>query len=104
MTVHRLDDLRQRQESEKVKRKKGEKESILFREMGVVDALRFLSQFRSGSEDYTREHGQWLDDLSLEQIAAGINHAGPTAKASGKSCSPLAPVLGGEGLGAYALT
>jgi hypothetical protein len=46
--------------------------TILFREMGVVDALRFLSQFRSGSGDYTRERGQWLDKLSLKQIAAGI--------------------------------
>src|SRR5205807_887492 len=46
--------------------------TILIREMGVVDALRFLSQFRTGTGDYTKERGQWLDDLSLEQIAAGI--------------------------------
>ena len=46
--------------------------TILIREMGVVDALRFLSQFRSGSGDYTNERGQWLDDLSLEKIASGI--------------------------------
>jgi len=37
-----------------------------------VDALRFLSQFRAGAGDYTKERSQWLDDLSLEQIAAGI--------------------------------
>jgi hypothetical protein len=46
--------------------------TILIREMGVVDALRFLSQFRTGSGDYTKERGQWLDDLSLEQIASEI--------------------------------
>ena len=46
--------------------------TILFREMGVVDALRFLNQFRVGSGDYTSERGQWLDDLSLEQITAEI--------------------------------
>lgn len=40
--------------------------------MGVVDALRFLSQFRTGSGDYTKERGQWLDDLSLEQIVSEI--------------------------------
>ena len=45
---------------------------ILIREMGVVDALRFLSQFRSGSGDYTKERGQWLGDLSLEQIVSAI--------------------------------
>jgi hypothetical protein len=46
--------------------------AILIRELGIVDALRFLSQFRNGSGDYTKERGQWLDDLSLEQIVSGI--------------------------------
>ena len=46
--------------------------TILIREMGVVDALRFLSQFRTGGGDYTKDRGQWLDDLSLEQIVSGI--------------------------------
>ncbi len=45
---------------------------ILVREMGALDAQRFLSQFRVGSGDYTAERGQWLDDLSLEHIAAEI--------------------------------
>jgi hypothetical protein len=45
---------------------------ILIREMGVVDAHRFLSQFRVGCGDYTSERGQWLDDLSLKQIVAEI--------------------------------
>lgn len=48
-----------------------EAEAILIREMGVVKAMRFLSQFR-GSGDYTKERGQWLDELSLEQIVAEI--------------------------------
>jgi hypothetical protein len=41
---------------------------ILIREIGVVDTLRFLSQFRAGHGDYTKERGQWLDDLSLDEI------------------------------------
>lgn len=45
---------------------------ILIREMGVVDAHRFLTQFRAGSGNYTAERGQWLDDLSLEQIVSEI--------------------------------
>jgi hypothetical protein len=45
---------------------------ILVRELGVVDTLRFLSQFRAGSGDYTKEREQWLDDLSLEQVVTGI--------------------------------
>jgi predicted aspartyl protease len=49
-----------------------EAEAILIREMGVASAMRFLSQFRAGSGDYTKERGQWLDDLSLGQIASAI--------------------------------
>jgi hypothetical protein len=45
---------------------------ILIREMGVVDALRFLNQFPPGSGDYTKERGQWLNRLSLEQIVSEI--------------------------------
>lgn len=45
---------------------------ILIREMGVVDALRFLNQFRPGSGDYTKERGRWLDKLSLKQIVSEI--------------------------------
>jgi hypothetical protein len=45
---------------------------ILIREMGVVDALRFLSQFHTGTGDYTKERGQWLNGLSFEQITAEI--------------------------------
>ena len=45
---------------------------ILTREMGVVDALRFLSQFNMGSGDYTKERDQWLSDLTLEEITSEI--------------------------------
>lgn len=45
---------------------------VLVREMGVADALRFLSQFSSGSGDYTKEREQWLGDLSLQQITDEI--------------------------------
>ncbi len=45
---------------------------ILVRELGVVDTLRFLSQFGLGSGDYTEERGQWLDDVSLEQVVSDI--------------------------------
>lgn len=43
---------------------------VLTRDLGVVDTLRFLGQFRSGSGDYTGERGEWLDDLSLEQVVS----------------------------------
>jgi hypothetical protein len=45
---------------------------ILIREMGIVDALRFLNQFRPSSGDFTKERGRWFHELSLEQIVSGI--------------------------------
>lgn len=45
---------------------------ILARDLGIVDALRFLGQFRAGSGDYTAERGAWLDDLSLDTIVSEI--------------------------------
>jgi hypothetical protein len=45
---------------------------ILIREMGVVDALRFLNQFHPGSGDYTKERGHWLNKLSQGEIVSEI--------------------------------
>lgn len=45
---------------------------ILTRDLGVVDTLRFLGQFRAGSGDYTAERGKWLDDLTLEELVSEI--------------------------------
>jgi hypothetical protein len=51
--------------------------TILIREMGVVDTLRFLSQMHPGSGDYTKARGEWLDDLSLDQITSAIKSKRP---------------------------
>jgi len=45
---------------------------ILTRDLGIVDTLRFLGQFRSGTGDYTAERGEWLDDLSLDEVVSEI--------------------------------
>ena len=52
---------------------------ILFKEMGVVDTIRFLNQFSVGRGDYTKERDSWLGDISMDdaiaQIKAGKNKA-----------------------------
>jgi hypothetical protein len=45
---------------------------ILFREMGVVDTIRFLNQFSVGRGDYTKERDNWLADISLDDAIAQI--------------------------------
>ena len=52
---------------------------ILFREMGIVETIRFLNQFSIGRGNYTKEREKWLGDISLDdaisQIKAGKNKA-----------------------------
>lgn len=44
----------------------------LVERLGPADALRFLRQYEPGEGDYTKERHQWLDDLTFEEIVAGI--------------------------------
>lgn len=45
---------------------------ILFKEMGVVDTLRFLNQFSVGRGDYTKERDNWIGDISMDDAIAQI--------------------------------
>jgi hypothetical protein len=45
---------------------------ILFKEMGVVDTIRFLNQFSVGQGDYTKERGNWLGEISMDDAIAQI--------------------------------
>lgn len=49
--------------------------AALVRELGVVDALRFLRQYTSGSGDYTAERGSWLGEESLEDLFKEVQEA-----------------------------
>lgn len=46
---------------------------ILFKEMGVVDTIRFFNQFSMGQGDYTKEREKWLGDISLDEAVSQIN-------------------------------
>lgn len=45
---------------------------ILIREMGVVDTIRFITQFSIGHGNYTEERRNMVDSMSLEEICSGI--------------------------------
>jgi hypothetical protein len=63
--------------------------AILIREMGIVDALRFLNQFRPGSGNYTKERQRCLGELSLavgsRRILAGAAGSSSIDGKSGRS-------------------
>ena len=44
----------------------------LVRAHGPVDAIRFLQYYDNGSGDYSTERHQWLDSLTLDEIADAI--------------------------------
>jgi hypothetical protein len=46
---------------------------LLYSELGVVNTVRFLSQFTVGYGDYTEERDLLLKDKSLDQIVQEIN-------------------------------
>ena len=47
---------------------------LLYRELGVVDAVRFLRQFTQGYGNYTQEREDMFADKSLEDIADEIEN------------------------------
>ena len=52
------------------------KQSIdaLFKELGPVDAVRFLPIYDQGSGDYTKERKTWLENDPDKYLAAVIAH------------------------------
>lgn len=44
--------------------------ALLRRELGVIDTLRFLRQFRAGAGNYTEERDIRERDLTIEEIFA----------------------------------
>ncbi|AUB79687.1 hypothetical protein [Candidatus Thiodictyon syntrophicum] len=44
----------------------------LIREVGVIDTIRFLNQFRAGSGDYTAERASLFRDMTASEIIAEI--------------------------------
>ncbi|MCW5882184.1 MAG: hypothetical protein KIS91_14730 [Anaerolineae bacterium] len=45
---------------------------LLYRELGIVDTVRFLNQFTTGYGNYTEERDRLFANLTLEDIAAEI--------------------------------
>lgn len=46
--------------------------NVLIKEIGVVDTLRFLSQFRVGTGDYTAERHKLFEGMSIDDIIREI--------------------------------
>ena len=52
---------------------------ILVRELGYLDAMRFLHQYETGQGDYTRERHQLLPPWTTEEIVREADKLAPPA-------------------------
>ncbi len=52
--------------------------AALIKALGPTGMARFIQQFESGTGDYTRDRGQWLDQMSLGEILSGIHKTSKT--------------------------
>ena len=46
--------------------------AVLYREIGIVDTVRFLNQYTAGYGNYTEERDQLFGHMSLDEIVAEI--------------------------------
>jgi hypothetical protein len=47
---------------------------LLFKEMGIVNTMRFLNQFTTGYGDYTQEREALFKDLTLDEILSALKN------------------------------
>ena len=45
---------------------------VLYRELGPVDAMRFIGQYSTGRGDYTSDREKLFEQVKLEEVIAGI--------------------------------
>ena len=45
---------------------------LLYREIGIVNTVRFINQFTIGYGDYTQEREQLFADMTLDDIVSAI--------------------------------
>lgn len=50
---------------------------VLFREMGVVNTVRFMNQFTTGYGNYTEERDELFKDQSLNDLVSKIKQQRP---------------------------
>ncbi len=50
---------------------------VLYREIGVVNTVRFINQFTTGYGDYTKEREQLYSQLTLDDLVTEIKRQRP---------------------------
>ncbi len=62
--------------------------TLLAKELGLADTVRFLNQFTAGYGDYTKERDTLFADLTLDELLSAIE-AKPDSELPDKGMEPM---------------
>jgi hypothetical protein len=61
---------------------------VLYKEIGIVNTVRFINQFTTGYGDYTQEREQLFADMTLDDIVSEIKRKRKTGRFVSKEAKP----------------
>ncbi len=61
---------------------------VLYKELGIVNTVRFINQFTTGYGNYTQERQQLFADMALDDIVSEIKRKRRPSRSVGKEAKP----------------
>ena len=61
---------------------------VLYKEIGIVNTVRFINQFTTGYGDYTQERELLFADMTLDDIVSEIKRKRRPSRSVGKEAKP----------------
>jgi hypothetical protein len=69
---------------------------ILYREIGVVDTLRFINQYTAGYGDYTAQRAELFAGMTLDSIASEIKQSRRDDRVGHRKKPPHKKIVSGK--------
>jgi hypothetical protein len=61
---------------------------VLYKEIGIVNTVRFVNQYTTGYGDYTQEREQLFADMTLDSIVSEIKRKRRPSRSVSKAAKP----------------
>ncbi len=61
---------------------------VLYKEIGIVNTVRFINQFTTGYGDYTQEREQLFADLTLDDVVSEIKRKRRPSRSASNEAKP----------------
>jgi hypothetical protein len=66
---------------------------VLYKEIGIVNTVRFINQFTTGYGDYTQERERLFADMTLDDVVSEIKRKKRPSRSVGKEAKPKRTTL-----------